>query len=74
MDLAEYFITSKAEKINSNIETIKVKADDKCDRCWKIFRVLGKIVQLNEDDKFKTEELIKKNFYYFIFVFTICDR
>ena len=38
LDLAEYFITSKAEKINSNIETIEVKKAEgiKCDRCWKI--------------------------------------
>ena len=41
LDLAEYFITSKADKINSNknddltIEVKKAKGD-KCPRCWKI--------------------------------------
>ena len=40
LDLAEYFITSKAEKIISNDEQVKIevkKADGKkCERCWKI--------------------------------------
>ena len=40
LDLAEYFITSKAEKILINEEKIEVdvkKAEGKkCDRCWKI--------------------------------------
>ena len=40
IDLAEYFITSKAEKIIINDEQVKVevkKAEGKkCERCWKI--------------------------------------
>ena len=40
LDLAEYFITSKAEKIltNNNIIEITVKraSGEKCERCWKI--------------------------------------
>ena len=36
--IAEYFITSKAEKVLSDKENIEVnKADGKkCERCWKI--------------------------------------
>ena len=41
MDLAEYFITSKAEKIKSdkqkNIQIeVKKTSGTKCARCWKI--------------------------------------
>ena len=41
LDLAEYFITSKAEKINSDDQVnfkIEVKKTNgtKCNRCWKI--------------------------------------
>ena len=38
LNLAEYFITSKAEKIISDKEEIEVKkaAGTKCSRCWKI--------------------------------------
>jgi len=40
LDLAEYFITSKAEKILSNNKKIKVEVNKasgtKCQRCWKI--------------------------------------
>ena len=41
LDLAEYFITSKAKKVKSNdqeklkIEVTKIKGT-KCPRCWKI--------------------------------------
>ena len=43
LDLAEYFITSKAEKIKSNKnEELKIKVKkalgQKCPRCWKIFK------------------------------------
>ncbi len=40
LDLAEYLITSKAEKILSNNKEVKVEVSkargDKCQRCWKI--------------------------------------
>ena len=40
LDLAEYLITSKAEKVLSNDEEMKVEVQkakgDKCPRCWKI--------------------------------------
>ena len=38
LDLAEYFITSKAERIESNDEKIEVKKaiGTKCKKCWKI--------------------------------------
>ena len=41
LDLAEYFITSKAEKIKSNDEKalkieVKKTTGTKCPRCWKI--------------------------------------
>ena len=41
LDLAEYFITSKAEKIKSNKKgefkiEVKKATGTKCDRCWKI--------------------------------------
>ena len=38
LNLAEYFITSKAEKIVSDKEYIEVKKAEgkKCERCWKI--------------------------------------
>ena len=38
LNLAEYFITSSAEKIVSDNEEIEVKkaAGKKCERCWKI--------------------------------------
>ena len=42
LDLAEYFITSKAEKILSKKkETIEVKKAEgkKCERCWKILNI-----------------------------------
>ena len=41
LDLAEYFITSKAEKILSEKETIEVKKAEgkKCERCWKILNI-----------------------------------
>ena len=40
LDLAEYFITSKAEKVLSDKENIEVKKADgkKCERCWKILK------------------------------------
>ena len=40
LDLAEYFITSKAEKVISDKENIEVKKADgiKCERCWKILK------------------------------------
>ena len=40
LDLAEYFITSKAEKVLSENNKIKIEVDkakgNKCPRCWKI--------------------------------------
>ena len=38
LDLAEYFITSKAERIESKVEKIEVKkaVGTKCKKCWKI--------------------------------------
>ena len=40
LDLAEYLITSKAEKKLSNQDEIKIEVSKangkKCDRCWKI--------------------------------------
>ena len=38
LDLAEYFITSKAERIESKDEKIEVKKalGTKCKKCWKI--------------------------------------
>ena len=38
LNLAEYFITSKAEKILSEKENVEVKKarGNKCERCWKI--------------------------------------
>ena len=51
LNLAEYFITSKAEKIISDDEKIEVKkaVGVKCDRCWKILEknVQEKVVQFN---------------------------
>ncbi len=56
LDLAEYFITSKAEKLKSKIdnelkiEVIKAKGN-KCPRCWKIF----------EDKCIRCENVEKQN-------------
>ena len=40
LDLAEYFITSKAEKILSEKDETKIEVTkavgEKCERCWKI--------------------------------------
>ena len=40
LDLAEYFITSKAEKVLINDDKIKIEVNkakgNKCPRCWKI--------------------------------------
>ena len=57
LDLAEYFITSKAEKIKSeNKEELKIEVKKtkgtKCPRCWKIL-----------DNKcVRCAEVIKENF------------
>ncbi len=56
LDLAEYFITSKAEKIKSDndnelkIEVVKARGN-KCPRCWKIF----------EDKCIRCENIEKEN-------------
>ena len=40
LDLAEYLITSKAEKVSTSKEEMKIEVNkargDKCPRCWKI--------------------------------------
>ena len=50
LDLAEYFITSKAEKTKAKsreilIEVTKSKGT-KCERCWKILDILATDVKI----------------------------
>ena len=83
LDLAEYFITSKAEKIISNDEQVKIevkKADGKkCERCWKILEknVIETNVQSHKMNAYngfqnKKNEILKiKNIYFLFLIFFI---